>query len=155
MGSQFDAQGKLHNWWSDADRATFMQFAGRLVTQFNGYQALPGHTVNGELTLPENMADLVGLQMAFLAYQQSLQGKPAPVINGLTGEQRFFLSYAQSRRSKVRPEQLKQWLSSDPHAPDEFRINGSMRHVDGFHQAFATKPGDAMYQAPKDRVRIW
>lgn len=155
MGSQFDAQGRLHNWWNDADRATFMQFAGALVEQFNAYQALPETKVNGELTLPENMADLVGLQMAFAAYQQSLRGKPAPVIGGLTGEQRFFVSYAQSRRSKVRPEQLKQWLNTDPHAPDEFRINGSLRHVDGFHQAFGTQPGDAMYQAPSERLRIW
>lgn len=155
MGSQFDAQGKLQNWWTPADRTTFMQLATRLVSQFNAYQALPNAHVNGELTLPENMADLVGVQMAFAAYQQSLHGKPAPVIDGQTGEQRFFLSYAQSRRSKVRPEQLTQWLNTDPHAPDEFRINGSLLHVDGFHQAFHTQPGDAMYLPPSERLRIW
>lgn len=155
MGSQFDGDGHLRNWWKDSDRDTFNKMSQQLVKQFNAYELLPGHHVDGELTLAENMADLSGLQIAFQAYTKSLQGRSSTVINGMTGEQRFFLSYAQSRRSKFRPEVATQWLRTDPHAPDIFRINGTLINVDGFHQAFGTKAGDAMFKPESQRVRIW
>lgn len=155
MGSQFDGDGRLRNWWTDSDRETFERMANELVKQFNAYELLPGHKVDGALTLAENMADLSGLHIAFQAYQKTLQGKPSGLTGGLTGEQRFFLSYAQSRRSKFRPEVATQWLKTDPHAPDIFRINGSIIHLDGFHQAFGTGAGDAMYKPPTERIRIW
>ncbi len=155
MGSQFDGDGHFRNWWTDGDRDTFNKMAQELVKQYSAYELLPGQHVNGELTLAENMADLSGLQIAFQAYKKSLSGKSSPVKNGLTGEQRFFLSYAQSRRSKFRPEVATQWLRTDPHAPDIFRINGALINVDGFHQAFKTKAGDAMYKPESQRVRIW
>lgn len=155
MGSQFDGDGHFRNWWTDGDRDTFNKMAQELVKQYSAYELLPGQHVNGELTLAENMADLSGLQIAFQAYKKSLHGKPSPVKNGLTGEQRFFLSYAQSRRSKFRPEVATQWLRTAPHAPDIFRINGALINVDGFHQAFKTKAGDAMYKPETQRVRIW
>nr|WP_314863876.1 M13 family metallopeptidase [uncultured Undibacterium sp.] len=155
MGSQFDGDGHFRNWWTDGDRDTFNKMAQELIKQYSAYELLPGQHVNGELTLAENMADLSGLQIAFQAYKKSLHGKPSPVKNGLTGEQRFFLSYAQSRRSKFRPEVATQWLRTAPHAPDIFRINGALINVDGFHQAFKTKAGDAMYKPESQRVRIW
>ncbi|WP_395012438.1 M13 family metallopeptidase [Undibacterium sp.] len=155
MGSQFDGDGRLRNWWTDSDRETFNKMAQKLVAQYNAYELFPGQHVDGELTLSENMADLSGLQIAFKAYKKSLHGKPSPVVNGLTGEQRFFLSYAQSRRSKTRPEVATQELRTSRHAPDVFRINGSLINVDGFHQAFGSKEGDAMYKPESQRVRIW
>lgn len=155
MGSQFDGDGNFRNWWSDVDKAAFNTMSEKLVQQFSAYQLFPGKHVNGQLTLSENMADLAGLQIAFDAYINTLKGKKSPVINGLTGEQRFFYSYAQSRRSKFRPELAAQWLMTDPHAPDVFRINGAVINIDGFHQAFATKPGDGMFKSQANRLRIW
>jgi len=155
MGSQFDGDGKFRNWWSDADKAAFNTMSEKLVQQYSAYQLFPGKHVNGQLTLSENMADLAGLQIAFDAYIKTLKGKKSPVINGLTGEQRFFYSYAQSRRSKFRPELATQWLVTAPHAPDVFRINGAVINIDGFHQAFSTKPGDAMFKNQAYRLRIW
>lgn len=155
MGSQFDGDGKFRNWWSDADKAAFNTMSEKLVQQYSAYQLFPGKHVNGQLTLSENMADLAGLQIAFDAYIKTLKGKKSPVINGLTGEQRFFYSYAQSRRSKFRPELATQWLVTAPHAPDVFRINGAVINIDGFHQAFSTKPGDAMFKNQANRLRIW
>jgi putative endopeptidase len=155
MGSQFDGDGNFRNWWSAEDKATFQAMGEKLVQQFSAYQLYPGKHVNGQLTLSENMADLAGLQIAFDAYIKTLKGKKSPVVNGLTGEQRFFYSYAQSRRSKFRPELATQWLVTAPHAPDVFRINGAVINIDGFHQAFSTKPGDAMFKNQADRLRIW
>jgi putative endopeptidase len=155
MGSQFDGDGQFRNWWADADKVAFNAMGEKLITQYNSYELFPGKPVNGKLTLSENMADLAGLQIAYDAYIHSLKGKKSPVINGKTGEQRFFLSYAQSRRSKFRPELATQWLVTDPHAPDVFRINGAIINVDGFHNAFGTQPGDAMFKAKEDRIRLW
>lgn len=155
MGSQFDGDGVMRQWWSEADRQTFSALGTRLVEQFNGFEALPGKTVNGQLTLPENIADLVGLQIAFKAYQTSLNGKPAPRIDGYTGEQRFFLSFAQSWRVKRRDEHTLQLLISDPHSPPEFRANGTARNIDGFHEAFGTQTGDKMFKPAAERVRLW
>jgi len=155
MGSQFDGDGKFRNWWSEQDKAAFNAMAEKLVKQFNHYELFPGKHVDGQLTLAENMADLAGLQIAFDAYIKSLNGKKSKVINGLTGEQRFFFSYAHSRRSKFRQELATQWLVTDPHAPDVFRINGVVINIEGFHQAFATQPGDGMFKNQAERLRIW
>jgi len=154
-GSQFDGDGVMRQWWSEADRQTFAALGARLAEQFNAFEALPGKTVNGQLTLPENIADLVGLQIAFKAYQTSLNGKPAPRIDGYTGEQRFFLSFAQSWRVKRRDEHAQQLLISDPHSPPEFRANGAARNLDGFHDAFGTQAGDKMFKPVAERVRLW
>ncbi|ALL13104.1 hypothetical protein AQ619_06930 [Caulobacter henricii] len=155
MGSQFDGDGVMRQWWSETDRQTFAALGTKLAKQFNGFEALPGKTVNGQLTLPENMADLVGLQIAFKAYQTSLHGKPAPVVDGYTGEQRFFLSFAQSWRVKRRDERTLQLLVSDPHSPPEFRANGAAQNIDGFHEAFGTHAGDTMFKPIVERVRLW
>ena len=155
MGSQFDGEGKLRNWWADEDRRAFDALGARLVAQFDGYEALPGKRVNGKLTLTENMADLAGVQVAYRAYVRSLGGHQAPVIDGRTGAQRFFLAVAQFRRVKMRDEAMLQMLTSDPHAPHAYRANGPAINTDGFHEAFGTKPGDAMYKPANERIRVW
>lgn len=154
-GSQFDGQGVMRDWWAEADRKAFDAMSARLVAQYDGYEAMPGKHVNGRLTLAENIADVAGLQIAFKAYERSLEGKPAPVIQGLSGRQRFFLSYAQSRRAKMRDERLLQDLTNDPHAPPEFRTNGPVVNADGFHRAFDTRPGDGMFKPANERIRLW
>ncbi|GJJ02270.1 peptidase M13 [Duganella rhizosphaerae] len=155
MGKQFDGAGVMRDWWSGADQAAFDALGARLSAQFDAYQPLPGRHVDGRLTLPENLADLAGLEVALQAYRRSLGGKPAPVIGGYSGEQRFFLSYARSQRIKLRAERQAALLASDPHAPGEFRVNGAAVNVDGFHRAFGTRPGDVMYKAVSERLRIW
>jgi putative endopeptidase len=155
QGSKFDGDGVLHSWWTDQDRAAFDALGARLVQQFSQYEPIPGHKVNGRLTLGENIADLSGLQIAFKAYRHSLGGRPAPVIDGLSGEQRFFLAWAQSWRGKAREPRQLELLTVDPHSPRRFRANGAAVNHDAFHAAFGTKPGDAMYVAPEDRIRIW
>lgn len=154
LGSQFDAQGAMRDWMDPIDRKAMPQRTATLVQQYGAYEALPGKRLDGELTLPENLADVIGLQIAFRAYQASLGGRPSPVKEGLSGEQRFFLAFAQSWRILQRDERRLQLLS-DPHAPHEFRANGPVQHVDGFHQAFGTQPGDRLYRAPADRLRLW
>ncbi len=155
QGSQFDGDGKLRNWWTAEDRKAFDALGARLVAQFNTYQPLPGQHLNGKLTLGENIADLSGLQIAFKAYQNSLVGKTAPVIDGKTGEQRFFIGWAAAWREKVRDERAQELLTSDPHSPSRFRANGAAINHDAFHAAFGTRPGDGMYKAPADRIHIW
>jgi putative endopeptidase len=154
-GSQFDGDGKLNNWWSEADRKAFDNLTEQLVKQYAAYEPLPGHHLNGKLTLGENIADLSGLQIAYKAYELSLKGKKAPVVGGLTGEQRFFLGFAQAWREKTRDERALQLLTIDPHSPSEFRANGTVINHDGFHQAFGTKPGDGMWKPENERIRIW
>ena len=130
----------------------------RLVAQYESYQALPGKNLNGRLTLVENIADLSGLQIAFSAYQQAQRinrSQPAAVIEGYTGEQRFFIAWARVWREKIRDERALQLLTTDPHAPAAFRANGAAVNHDGFHVAFATQPGDQMFKPPLDRLRIW
>uniref|UniRef100_UPI0035AE24C9 M13 family metallopeptidase n=1 Tax=Chitinimonas sp. TaxID=1934313 RepID=UPI0035AE24C9 len=155
LGNQFDGDGAMRNWWQDADRQAFDAIASKLVEQFNRYEALPGKNIDGKRTLPENLADLAGVQIAFKAYQMSLAGKPSPVIGGYTGEQRFFLAYAQSKRSKLRDELMLDLLSNDVHAPQAFRCNGPVSNSDAFHQAFATRPGDGLYRPAAQRIRLW
>ncbi|MBT9493408.1 MAG: M13 family metallopeptidase [Paucibacter sp.] len=155
QGSQFDGDGALRNWWSDADRKAFEKVGAQLVAQYEKYEPLPGKTVNGKLTLGENIADLSGLQIAYKAYLGSLGGKPAAVIDGYTGEQRFFMGWSQAWRSKQRDERAMQNLTVDPHSPAKFRANGAAVNHDGFHEAFGTKPGDQMFKASEERIRIW
>ncbi len=154
-GSQSDGDGNLRNWWTPEDRARFQAKADMLVKQFNGYTALPGYQVNGALTLGENIGDNSGLAIAYKAYKLSLGGKAAPVIDGLTGDQRFFMGFAQIWRGKVREQQQIVQIKTDPHSPGQFRTNGSVRNHDAFYEAFGVKPGDKLYLAPAERVRIW
>jgi putative endopeptidase len=155
QGSKFDGDGALRSWWTEQDRTAFDALGARLARQFDQYEPIPGHNVNGRLTLGENIADLSGLQVAFKAYRRSLGDRPAPVIGGLTGEQRFFLAWAQIWRGKTREQRQLELLVVDPHSPRRFRANGAAVNQDAFHAAFATHPGDGMYVAPQDRIRIW
>lgn len=155
QGSKYDGDGNLENWWTDADRQAFEALANRLVAQFEGYEALPGKTLNGRLTLGENIADLSGMAIALKAYKLSLNGKDAPVIDGLTGTQRFFFGWAQIWRRLYREAELANRLLTDPHSPSEFRANGPITNLDAFYQAFDVKPGDKLYKKPEDRIQIW
>lgn len=153
-GAEFDAQGKLENWWTPADLAHFKAATQKLAKQFDQYEALPGLHVNGELTLGEDIADVSGLTIAYAAYHKSLGGKPAPVIDGLSGDQRFFLAFGQAWRSKIRDAALRQRLSTDVHAPAQFRAL-TVRNLDAWYPAFDVKPGQKLYLKPEQRVKIW
>jgi putative endopeptidase len=155
QGSRFDGDGVLRDWWTADDRKAFDALGERLVKQFAGYQPLPGRPLNGRLTLGENIADLSGLQIAFKAWQRSLGGSAAPVIDGRSGAQRFFIGWARAWRSKCREERALQLLTVDPHSPPEFRANGAAVNHDGFHEAFGTRRGDAMYKPAGQRTRVW
>ena len=155
QGSQFDGDGALANWWTDEDRKAFEAVGARLVAQYEGYEPIAGKHINGKLTLGENIADLSGLQIAYKAYLRSLGGKPAPVIDGLTGPQRFFMGWSQAWREKMREPRRLQMLTVDPHSPAEFRANGTAINHDGFHEAFKTQPGDKMFKPAEERIRIW
>ncbi|WP_417465472.1 M13 family metallopeptidase [Kordiimonas sp.] len=155
QGSKSDAQGIKRNWWTDADREAFESRTKVLGDQFSSYEAVPGAFVDGNFTMGENIGDLGGLEVAYLAYKLSLNGEEAPVIDGLTGDQRFFLAYAQSWRTKVRDEATLERLKSDPHSPAKYRVNGIVRNVDAWYDAFGVKEGDELYIAPDDRVKIW
>ncbi len=155
QGAQYDGDGNLRDWWSPSDHKNFKAKTQMLVEQYNAYSPLPGYHVNGELTLGENIADNSGLAIAAKAYKLSLKGKKAPVIDGLTGEQRLYMGWAQVWRSKMRePAQIAQ-VKTDPHSPGQFRANGTLKNQPGFYEAFKVKQGDKMYLAPKDRVIIW
>ncbi|RUL65904.1 M13 family peptidase [Dyella dinghuensis] len=154
LGSEFNAQGKLENWWTPQDAAHFKATTQKLVDQYNHYEALPGLHVNGQQTLGENIADVAGLAVAYAAYHRSLHGKPAPVIGGLTGDERFFLAYAQSWRVKIRDAELRQRLSTDVHAPDNIRAQ-AVRNIDGWYAPFHVQSGQKLYLSPDDRVKIW
>ncbi len=155
-GAQYDGDGNLRDWWTAQDKANFAAKTKALVAQYDAFVAvLPGYHVNGELTLGENIADNAGLAIAWKAYQRSLDGRPAPVIDGMRGDERFFYGFAQAWRSKTRPDALLAQVKSDPHSPDEFRVTGAVRNLSGFYATFGVKPGDKMYLAPADRVTIW
>jgi len=155
QGSKSDWQGIQQNWWTDADRANFETRVKALGAQYNQFCPLEKICVNGALTMGENIGDLGGLSMAYTAYQLSLKGKPAPIIDGLTGDQRFFMAYAQIWRTKYRDEALVNLIKSDPHSPGMYRANGSVRNFDPWYAAFDVKPGDKLYLPPEERVRIW
>lgn len=156
-GSRYDGTGTLNNWWTDEDRATFEKLGKNLVAQYSKVCPVDeGKTcVNGQLTLGENIGDLGGISMAYKAYKLSLNGKEAPVINGLTGDQRFFISYAQHQRGVDRDDALRQQIQTDPHSPDFARVNEVVRNFDPWYKAFSVKPGDKLYLPPSERVLIW
>jgi putative endopeptidase len=155
QGRKFDAEGKLHDWWTAEDAKTFEARAAVLGAQYSKFEPLPGAKVNGELTMGENIADLGGLTIALDAYRASLKGKPAPVIDGLTGEQRVFLGWAQAWRGKLRDDAIRRQVVSDPHSPRQYRVNGVVRNIDAWYEAFGVKPEEKLFVDPKDRVRIW
>jgi putative endopeptidase len=154
-GRKSDGHGVLTDWWQPADDARFRAEAAKLGAQYDAYQVAPGVNVKGGQTMGENIADLGGILLALDAYRASLRGKPAPIIEGITGEQRVFLGWAQMRRSKDRPDALKRQVVTDAHAPDRFRVDGPLRNVDAWYAAFGVKPGDKLYLKPEKRVRIW
>jgi putative endopeptidase len=154
QGAQFDATGKLHNWWTPEDFAHFKQASQKLAQQYDQYRPFPDLALNGHQVLGENIADLAGLAVAYDAWKISLNGKPAPVVDGFTGDQQFFMSFAQSWRHKAREPALRQQVITDGHAPDEYRAD-TVRNLDAWYEAFDVKPGDKLYLAPDQRVRIW
>ncbi|MFI4964673.1 MAG: M13 family metallopeptidase [Caulobacterales bacterium] len=154
-GRHYDGNGRLTDWWTPEDAAKFEAQTVKLGKQYGAFEVLPGAKINGDLTMGENIADLGGLLLALDAYHTSLHGRPAPIIDGLTGDQRVFLGWAQVWRGKTRDDAMRQQLVSDPHSPERARVDVPMRNIDAFYTAFGLKPGDAMYIAPADRVRIW
>ncbi|WP_374248621.1 M13 family metallopeptidase [Thermomonas sp.] len=155
QGSKSDADGIQRNWWTGEDRARFEARTKALGAQYDAYCPLDGQCVNGNLTMGENLGDLGGLSMAYTAYQLSLKGTPAPVIDGYSGDQRFYLSWAQVWKGKYRDESLLRLMKTDPHSPAMYRANGPLRNIDAWYRAFDVKPGDAMYLPPAQRVHIW
>ncbi len=155
QGRKIDAAGKLRDWWTAKDAATFQARAKVLGAQYSKYEPLPEVKVNGELTMGENIADLGGLTLALDAYRASLQGKPAPVLDGYTGEQRVLLGWAQAWRGKVSDDYVRKQVVSDPHSPRQFRVIGPARNIDTWYEAFKVQPDDKMYVAPEARARIW
>ena len=154
-GSKFDGQGNLRMWWTEKDRQEFERRAKGLVEQYGKYEPIDGNFVNGELTLGENIGDLGGLSVAYEAYRLSLGGKEAPVIDGLTGDQRFFLGWAQIWRRLYRDRELLDRLITDPHSPSEYRANGIVRNLDAWYEAFGITEESDLYLKPENRVRIW
>ncbi|MFT8464844.1 M13 family metallopeptidase [Acetobacter persici] len=154
-GRQFDEHGRLRDWWTKADAARFQKLADRLGAQYDAFEVLPGVHVNGKLTMGENIADLGGLTLALDAYHASLNGQPAPVIDGLTGDQRVFLGWAQVWREKLRDDTVKNLIVTDPHSPPQARVNIPMHNIDAWYKAWDVKPGQALYLTPKQRVKIW
>ncbi len=155
QGSKFDANGFLQSWWTEEDRAAFDALGDELAAQFSEYEPLPGLNVNGRQTLGENIGDLAGIIVTYHAYKLSLNGEPSPVLDGFTGEQRVFLGRAQARRYKRTEESMRQRLLSAPHSPMKLRVNGMIRNIDEWYDAFDVQEGDEMYIPPEDRVRIW
>lgn len=155
QGSRFDATGRLREWWTPAARERFTALTRRLGAQYDAFE-VAGQHVKGDLTMGENIGDLGGLEMAYAAYQRYIaqHGRPR-VIDGLTGDQRFFLAFAQAWRSNVREDALRQQVLTDPHSPPEFRVNGVVRNVDAWYRAFNIQPGDRLYLPPGQRVHIW
>jgi putative endopeptidase len=155
QGRKFDAEGKLNDWWTAEDAKTFEARAKVLGEQYSKFEPVSGAKVNGELTMGENIADLGGVVVALDAYRASLKGQPAPVIDGLTGEQRVFLGWAQAWRGKVRDDAVRRQVVSDPHSPRQYRVNGVMRNIDAWYDAFKVKPDEKLFVEPNARVRIW
>jgi putative endopeptidase len=155
QGRHIDATGALRDWWTPADAAAFQARAKVLGDQYATCEPVPGMHINPGLTMGENLADLGGLSIALDAYHASLHGKPAPVIDGITGDQRVFLGWAQAWAGKLQPEAIRKQTASDPHSYRKFRVNGVVRNIDGWYAAFGVKPGDALYIPPEKRARIW
>jgi len=154
-GRRFDGNGVLRDWWTEEDTEKFEKRKNALAAQYDGYEVIDGLTINGQFTSGENIGDLGGLTIAYLAYKMSLNGEQAPIIDGWTGDQRFFLGWAQVWRSKARDAETKRRLTIDPHSPPKFRANGAATNVPAFYTAFDVKEGDGMYLPPEERVKIW
>jgi putative endopeptidase len=155
QGRKSDGDGVLRDWWASEDATKFKAQTDRLGAQYSAFEPLPGAHVIGALTMGENIGDMGGLSLALDAYHASLHGKPAPVIDGLTGDQRVFLGWAQVWREKIRDETLRQRLVTDPHSPAVYRVNGTIRNIPGWYQAFGVQAGDRLYVEPDQRVKIW
>jgi putative endopeptidase len=154
LGATFDSSGRLRDWWTKEDFAHFKAAGAALVAQYNAYEALPGLFLNGQLTLSENIADVAGLTAAYEAYHASLGGREPPVIGGLTGDQRFFLSFAQSWRNKMREQLLRARVATDGHSPARWRVQ-TVRNLDAWYGAFEVQPGQALFLTPNKRVKVW
>jgi predicted metalloendopeptidase len=154
-GRKFDGRGMLRDWWTAQDNDRFEARAAQLVRQYSAFSPISGMNVNGQLTLGENIGDLSGLAVAYKAYQLSRHGQPAPVLDGYTGDQRFFIGWGQVWARKYRDDELRKRLKTDPHSPSEYRCNGILRNMTAFERAFDVKPGDKMYLPPDQAVRIW
>jgi predicted metalloendopeptidase len=154
QGALFDSRGRLHNWWTPADFKHFEASSAQLVAQYDGYKPFPDLAVNGKQTLGENIADLAGLAASYDAYRRSLGGRPAPEVEGFTGDQQFFISFAQSWRGKAREPATRNQILTDGHSPRQYRA-ATVRNLDAWYQAFGVKPGEKLYLAPGDRVRVW
>lgn len=155
QGRRFDGSGALRDWWTPKDAEEYTRRAKMLIDQYNEFEPLPGLNVKGDLTLGENIGDLTGVVIAHRAYQASLKGQPSPVIDGLTGDQRFYMGWAQGWRAKERDDSLRQQVMTNPHAPEMYRAVGPLRNVPEFYRAFGVKEGDEMFLAPDGRVKIW
>jgi putative endopeptidase len=155
QGSKSDARGVLRTWWNERDETAFKQLGDRLAEQYSQFEPLPGLRLNGRLSLGENIGDLGGLSVAFEAYRLSLGGRSAAVVDGMTGDQRFFHGWAQVWRTLFREQRLRNQIMTGPHSPAEFRVNGVVRNLDAWYEAFGVKPGDKLYLPPEKRVRIW
>jgi predicted metalloendopeptidase len=155
QGRRYDATGMLRDWWAPKDGEEYMKRAKLIVDQYSQFEPLPGLKVNGELTLGENIGDLTGVVIAHRAYQLALNGQPAPTIDGLTGDQRFFFGWVQQWRGKMRDDAMRQQVLTNPHAPDMARANGPLRNVPEFYSTFGVKEGDKMFLAPEQRAKIW
>jgi putative endopeptidase len=154
LGADFDSSGRLRNWWTKEDLAHFEEQGAALAAQYSAYEALPGLFLNGKQELGENIADVAGLAAAYEAYHASLGGKEPPVIGGLTGDQRFFLAFAQSWRSKLREQTLRARVATDGHAPDRWRAQ-TVRNLDAWYPAFGVQAGQKLFLAPEKRVKVW
>ncbi len=154
-GSQFDGDGQMRNWWTDQDKSGFEERTAALIAQYDGYQVFDDLNVNGTFTLGENIGDLGGLAIALKAYQMSLDGEEGPVIDGITAKQRVFIGYAQAWRSKSREESLRVQVNSDPHSPAKFRVNGIVRNIPEFYEAFKVTELDSLFLPSSDRIKIW
>ena len=158
QGSRSDGDGKLREWWSKASRREFEKRTQGLVVQFDGYEVLPSLKINGRQNLGENIGDLGGLSVAYAAYRsfvQEKQGGNAPILDGYTGDQRFFLAWAQLWRNITSEGETRRRTLADPHSPGEFRVNGIVRNIDAWYKAFNIKPADKLYLAPEKRIKIW
>lgn len=155
QGAKFDGDGNLANWWTESDKKNFEEHTAVIRTQFDGFIAIDSLHVNGQLTLGENIADLGGLTMSYYAYKMSLKGTASQVMDGYSGEQRFFIAWAQAWKVLMRPEFLKQLLATNPHAPGNFRANAPLQNMKEFYEAFGIKEGDKMFVAPAKRAEVW
>ena len=153
-GAAFDAKGRVRNWWTPEDLAHFNSVTAALAAQYDTYKPFPDLAVNGKQTLGENIADVAGVTAAFDGFHASLKGKEAPLVGGFTGDQQFFIAFAQNYEGKTREGALRQQVLTDPHSPGEYRAS-TVRNIDGWYPAFDVKPGEKLYLAPGDRVKLW